>query len=716
MTARRRAPIRLAALALVLAHACGPLASVRAQAPAQAPDDRIDLKARLVEIDVLVRDKKGNYVRDLTRDDFTVVENGAPQSIEFLDPPGAPASPEGARTAPPRNVVSLLLDAQTTESTQFKRIAEGTNRYVRERVADTDSVAVFRIGRAGLQLVQPFTRDKTRLIAAVANGFSTEGSAAGTSVAAETREASAGVAGVQSELAGLGPAATDPNAAANAQSQGEAAAAEEAFVAQRTLAQFTKLRSVLAESQSRPVIAALAALCEAQRGIPGKKIVVLFSEGFVTASTQEWQVRRLIDVANRANVAIFIVDSSGLVADAPAGGGPVPSAPLQNMGGLTSQESRIQAHGGENVFDNIRHEGVNRGQDFLYQISGDTGGELIKNANDVSRALDRVDEQMRGRYTIGYYPTDSTFGGEFRKVKIAVRRPGLEVVARPGYYAIASDDVVPFSPSETKMLAGFDAAAAKPEIPLFAEASPVRARDGRYVVPLALEIPPSALKTERADGGRQHLALDVLGVVRDAASKPVSRLGGAFDVRLDEEQMKAVRDNNVFFRQDLDLDPGTYTVDLIVRDRLSGKTSARRVPLELPEHDAALATSGLVLSRVAVPASDPTDVLSASGAQIRPAPSHEFRAGDRLIVFFDLYNAASARVTLSLLGKDGKPAVRPTAYELKDAVAEPVPHLAFAKFVSLAGLAPGAYTAAVEARDAATGASVRREARFVVAP
>src|SRR3954471_16232846 len=96
-TGRRWPRIRAAALALALAHGCGPLPSVLA---AQEPSDDVTLKSRLVDIDLLVRDKKGNYVRDLTRDDFTIVENGVPQSVEFLDPPGAPASAAGARQAP----------------------------------------------------------------------------------------------------------------------------------------------------------------------------------------------------------------------------------------------------------------------------------------------------------------------------------------------------------------------------------------------------------------------------------------------------------------------------------------------------------------------------------------------------------------------------------------------------------------------------------------
>ena len=63
--------------------------------------------------------------------------------------------------------------------------------------------------------------------------------------------------------------------------------------------------------QTRPVLAALAAIAEGLRPVPGKKTLVLFSEGFVAPETLDWQVQSTIDIANRANVAVYIIDASG---------------------------------------------------------------------------------------------------------------------------------------------------------------------------------------------------------------------------------------------------------------------------------------------------------------------------------------------------------------------------------------------------------------------
>src|SRR6184192_2375993 len=99
-------------------------------------------------------------------------------------------------------------------------------------------------------------------------------------------------------------------------------------------------------------------------------------------------------------------------------------------------EQRRRSGAGESVFDIARQEGLNRQQDLLYRISEDTGGHFIKNTNDIASGLERIDAEVRSRYTLAYRSTDQNFDGSFRKVKIEVRRPDTSIAARPGYYAI----------------------------------------------------------------------------------------------------------------------------------------------------------------------------------------------------------------------------------------------------------------------------------------
>src|SRR5437899_3097331 len=122
-------------------------------------DDVIRVTSNLVSLDVIVKDKKGKAITDLRAEDFTVSENGVPQKVEFFDSTltsrneaAKPATTTGS-TSPksrtpgglPRNIIALVLDGQTTEGTNLKYVRDGMTKYIRERISDSDSVALFAI-------------------------------------------------------------------------------------------------------------------------------------------------------------------------------------------------------------------------------------------------------------------------------------------------------------------------------------------------------------------------------------------------------------------------------------------------------------------------------------------------------------------------------------------------------------------------------------------
>jgi VWFA-related protein len=693
----------------------------------KSKDEVLTLKTRLVNIEVMVKDKKGKYLTDLKAEDFTVFENGVRQKVEFFDPPLAgsieatTSTPAQTKPIPtsgaPANILSLVIDGQTTELANLKQVREGTIKYIRERITDTDMVAVFGVGH-DLQLLQSFTQDKAKLIAAVEKAYTL--TAANRNL--ERNDTAEQIARLRDELSGL-PGGNLPQSPAAA-AQGSAAA--RAMIASRALEQFIKLRAQLSVQQARPILAALAAICEAQRIIPGKKTVVLFSQGFTTSSILDWQVQSTIDLANRANVAIYIIDSTGLTGGDPQSGAFVSSGALGGVAATGSPEGRSKAVGGESVFDNVRHEGIKREQDILYRISGDTGGEFMKGNNDIGKGLERIDQDIRARYTLAYYSTDANFDGSYRKLKIEVHKPDTHAITRAGYYAIGDDDIVLLSVEDKKLLTRLAEAENNPALPLFVELSPFRTSEGRYVVPLSLEVPSTAVKFDQK-GDKQFLQLDVLGVIRETPEKIVSKLGGGFNIGLGAEQYQSIVNNNIFYRQDMELTPGTYQIELIVRDRISGKLTAKKEKLVLPNPGSEFATSGVVLSRLALASNNPpagkpsTDVFNQGGIQIRPSASREFRVTDNLILFFELYNAAlnaetskpMVRVTLTVM-KDDKVVIKPIDYVLTEVQATPVPHLIFAKYIKLAGLAAGTYTAKLEARDMVTNKLVTQQSPFVI--
>jgi VWFA-related protein len=689
--------------------------------PAQAQDDDVvRVKSNLVNIDVIAKDKKGKYISDLKAGDFTITENGVAQKIEFFDAPlsrtdpGKPAE-QLATTTVPRNYVSLVLDFQTTGVTNLKQVRDGAIKYVREQVTDTDAVAVLSVTN-GLQMLQPFTQDKAKLIASLERLSSSTDSKN-----FEQRDVAENIANLRDFLnsADATPGAIETPAGG--------AAAARVMIAQRVLQQFVRLRTALSLQQARPVLAALAAIAEGLRPIPGKKTLVLFSQGFVTPEVLDWQVQSTIDIANRANVAIYIIDSAGLRAAAPASGSLVPSSPLAGVSAVTNQEQRIRATGGETVFDNARQEGQTREYDILYRISGDTGGKFLKGNNDIGQGLERINQEIQARYTLAYRSTNQNFDGAFRKVRIEVRRPDTQIMSRSGYYAIPPEEIVLLSPADKKLLANFATAQENPGLPLFISLSQFRTREGLYTVPLAIELPPSAVKFERK-GDKREMQLEVLGVLKTAPDHILSRLGGNFDVNLSAADYEVMLNNNIFYRQDLQLAPGDYTIDLIVRDKQSGKITAQREQLTLPELDSEFAATPVVLSRYVEPASqlpphpaDFPDVFVHGKQLIRPSAGRQFKTSDNLIMFLAVYNAANSsdsgkplvRVSVRLM-KDGQPVSKFFDYVLTEIQNQPVPHLTFAEYLRLTNLAPGRYQAMIEVKDMVTLKLSKQEASFEI--
>ncbi len=166
-----------------------------------------------------------------------------------------PTGPPGPDAAP-RNYVTLVLDSQTTDITNLKQVREGMIKYAREQITDSDVVALLSVTN-GLQMLQPFTQDKAKLIAALENlGVNS------TSKNFEQRDFAENIAALRGEI---NAANTTTNSITSTAAGSQAA---RVLIMRTMLAQFIMLRTALSLQQSRPILAALAAICEGLRPDP----------------------------------------------------------------------------------------------------------------------------------------------------------------------------------------------------------------------------------------------------------------------------------------------------------------------------------------------------------------------------------------------------------------------------------------------------------------
>jgi hypothetical protein len=240
---------------------------------------------------------------------------------------------------------------------------------------------------------------------------------------------------------------------------------------------------------------------------------------------------------------------------------------------------------------------------------------------------------------------------------------------------------------------------------------------------VVLEIPTSAVHFEK-NGNTNRARFRIIGLVRDARSTAIMRFGGDTQFDATDAEYNLLKPGNLSFVNTLHLPSGvSYAFEVFVKDLLSGKISRAISGLYLRPADPGLALSTILLARdVEKAGRESGQFLSVGGVKILPSARCEFRNGDRLIFYLDVYNPSEQpdkKTDLSLdvsILKGGEPVnLKVPEYHMSQPVAEPVPHVTVARYVELTGLAPGEYSLVVNVKDRMTARRLGARAEFSVA-
>ena len=144
------------------------------------------------------------------------------------------------------------------------------------------------------------------------------------------------------------------------------------------------------------------------RSVPDQKSLVYFSSGLrLNGLDNQAQLRATINAAVRSNVSFFPVDARGLVAMAPLG-----DANRASPGG-------IGMFSGGTAMAMVSN--FQRSQDTLYSLAADTGGKAMLDNNDLAAGIVQAQQAITSYYVLGYYPTNTTPDGKFRRIKITLK-------------------------------------------------------------------------------------------------------------------------------------------------------------------------------------------------------------------------------------------------------------------------------------------------------
>lgn len=363
-------------------------------APGHTPGNELRpifrLGVSLVQLDVVITDRKGRHVTDLGPEDFEVVQNGKPQRVV-----GAIYVPTDAGLP--------TTDGGPVRYTVFSQRPRGIHGTDALQPPDRSPVAgrvvAFVVDDARMSFSGVyFTRDA--LLRFVSDDFR-RGDRFGLIRASDSRSREV-LTSIREEFAQSIRGLSFRDARALVASD-------------EVLGRYCGLPWHAARLDAMLVNRLLGRVDEvvdALRRLPGRKAIVLVSEGFGSGDDRHRRLKDLVDGANRSGVAIYTMDPRGL--ELPCG-----------VDGSVSLHSCYATQ--ENT------------QDALHFIAGETGGFAVINTSNLRGGLARILNDQRGYYLIGYQPDHDTFSGtqsEYHKVKVKVRRKGLRVRSPQGFYAI----------------------------------------------------------------------------------------------------------------------------------------------------------------------------------------------------------------------------------------------------------------------------------------
>jgi VWFA-related protein len=462
-----------------------------ATSQAAVPPGTVKSVTRLITVDVVATDSRGNAVRDLTQSDLQVIdEHGGLQKIArfaFIDTSVAPAGPvpgalpigphiysnlQAARLKVPPT--AILMDALNTSLFRQMQVRRDMILFLKNLRPDTP-VAVFLLGHE-VHIVQNFTTDPKLLRAAVDQARRPDNVLQEQNPQDDANSASATL----QEMA--------PNTPANV------IQSLQNFESQQYLELMDQRVSETAD--------AMRAIAKYLGGYPGRKNLVWFSESFpiwiepttdfgndpfIGSTTYNGKVREAADALTDAQVAVYPVDARALEGPE-AYSAASPTNPGTNIGGALSREDSLRINS----------------QATMDAIAEETGGKTCKNTNGLAGCVQAALNEGSAYYELSYYPENIKWDGHFQKITVKTPRRGVKLAYRRGFFAASTEMLAnPGQPDQLLKQACIDALPSTSidmtVEPLAPSATPGQPAEPRYL----LTVSPSALSLARVGGARQ---------------------------------------------------------------------------------------------------------------------------------------------------------------------------------------------------------------------
>jgi VWFA-related protein len=399
----------------------------------QVPAPAIRVNTRLVEVNVVVKDRKGNPITDLTKDDFTVLDGNKPQAISDFSVQAThltaglvePAAKNTFtnrfedQTGVPTSVTVVLFDALNTHFRDLAYAREQMLKFIAQ-IHPEDRVAIFGLAD-DLVVLQGFTSDQQALINAVRKSTTPENEHAEATDVQPSDTASSNLDEFMDQVNQLSSDFYDRDSAI------------------RTSEALTAIASYIGRLPGRKnliwISSAFPLEINLDKAMTHPSTTLISDESDTSAATDagastaqpdretfDDELEAAAEALDNADIAVYPVDARGLI--------PAPSMVSSRHVTPVTRASR----GGQITPIDLPSTG---NFDTMNEIADRTGGRAFYNTNDIAGSVQKAIDDSRVTYVLSYYPDHGEWDGKFREIKIKVDRPGMDARYRRGYFAVA---------------------------------------------------------------------------------------------------------------------------------------------------------------------------------------------------------------------------------------------------------------------------------------
>jgi VWFA-related protein len=560
----------LAALAASQLYAQSPSGTDTIKPP-QTSTSTIKVETRIVLLDVVVTNHKGESIPNLVQEDFQVAEDGKPQRISAFEehkhnasaPLNLPTLPSNVytnmRAAKPSDSVNvLLIDMLNTQPWFQKDVCNQAIKYL-ETVPPGTRLAIFTLNAEKLRLVRGFTTDFSGLSAALDDKKS----------------------GVVPESSWLNPTPSRNSA--------ELKGLENMIMMQASPVAVDAVKQYLGEetafrtgSRSDLTLQAFQHLARFLSGIPARKNVIWFADTFpisfvpedkVHTPRHQENVQQTSNMLTAAQVAIYPVSAHGLAGD--------PTFEVTDMLGNT-RESMLYNQSTSQI--------------AMEAIARDTGGRAFYNTNGLDAAMAKAIDEGSHYYTLAYAPVYAKIDGKYRRIEVRIPHGGYKLSYRRGYYAEKpdtgqnSEDTAndPLLPLVGFGMPNFD------QITYQIQANPIRPQPApdarraglntemkgpftRYGVDVVVSLLDFAFKT--TPDGVRHGRIEAMLIAYDHNGRIINILKRKSRLALEPAVYAELQKNGLPFHLEIDVPPGDIYLRTGIYDLGSGHAGTLGFPL-----------------------------------------------------------------------------------------------------------------------------------------